>query len=226
MIKIVALLGFLGAFTAAYGSPCVSGDIASYAALGSSGCTIGALTVSDFSLFEESPSGQASNFIISPSDAGVGVNLAYTPGSTTGVVDYGIQYTFDPPPAIGSASLSMDVEGNVNVTEGICPGGNFTSDPLNTAGCLIGNLDPTPVILTVSFPNGNLQDSATFSPVTNGQVRLIVHMDGTPTDPAGFEGIDATLSNSPEPATFVLLLGGLIAVGVYKRAAFKARPLQ
>jgi hypothetical protein len=58
---------------------------------------------------------------------------------------------------------------------------------------------------------------------------LIIHLDGTPSDPAGFDGIDATLSSpatAPEPATWVLLFGGLIAVGAYKRAAYKRSSLQ
>ncbi len=221
MLKTAFLLVFLGSFAGVYGAPCLPGTITSYEALSSGGCTVGGVTFSNFSLLEDSAS-ESNDFLISPSVlSSPGFDISYLLGSTTSVVDYAIQYSFDPPPAIGSAFLGLDVEGSVTVTEGICPGGVFTSDAHNPTGCIpTGSLlDPPPVVLTVSNPNGNLNAYATFPPVTVGEVRLVFNLDGTPTDPAGFTTVSATLSSTPEPATFVLLLSGLIGIGVYKRKA-------
>ncbi len=220
MLKAAALLISLGSFAGVCSAAaCLPGTITTYETAGS--CTVDGVTFSTFSVIESSPGDQSSEFLLSPaSSGGAGFDVTYVPGSTTSTVDFGIQYSFDPPPAIGSARLRLDVEGSVTVTEGICPGGNFTSDAANAAGCLIGNLDPVPVILTVSNP-GTLDASATFTPVTDGQVRLIIHLDGTPADPAGFDTITATLASAPEPATFALLLPGLIAIAAYKRRALR-----
>ena len=231
MVKTLIFMAALGAASSVFGAavgpgpaPCTPGVITSYEALGSTGCTVDGVTFYSFSVLTDYDSGggaidPALRFTISPSGTGAaGFDLSFA-GTTSDLIYYDIQYSFDPPPAIGSAFLGLDVEGSVNITEGICPGGVFTQGPDSTNTCNDNGLDPPAVVLGVSNTPGDTTAYATFTPVTQGQIRLLVTLDGTTSQgAAGFNTLTATVG-TPEPATFGLLLAGLAALGAaaYRR---------
>lgn len=226
MSKYLLLLATtLGVSMGAYAAPlCAPGTIATYEATynsPASGCMVGAVTFTDFT--DLSNAITDNEFLLSASTGEPGFNVTYTGGPVTSFVEYTIQYNFDPPPAIGSAFLSLDPPtGDVTAEEVICPGGNFTASPENPNGCFIGNADPEPVFLNVSNLGNVFFATADFTPVTTGEVRLDIILNGSPDAPANFDTVGADVG-APEPATFALLFAGLAGLGTiaYKRKASK-----
>jgi hypothetical protein len=225
MRKAVLLTLFLGLVATAYSSPCTTGTLATYQGL-ADGCSIGLITYTNFLFLGGSSAGStptptASQITLTPINSGSQQGFAFMyPVVTSNLVDFALQYDFDPPPAIGEAFLDLDVQGYVDIQEAICPNGNFTFNPNNPAGCFIGEIDPEPILLGVNS-QANLTDFALVDPpAQTGQIRVTFELDGTRGfGPSGFDSVQATTSFVPEPATFALLLSGLLAVGLRRRKA-------
>lgn len=223
---------------------------------GAGTCSVGQVTYSNFTIIYSSPAAipqTGSDMIVTPvSSSGNGFSFTY--GPVTSTVSFELQYDFDPPPAIGSAEIRIATppggppaaQGGVDAFESICPGSTFAtgcsgisyissfskiSSFSSPAGLSPAYTDPVPVTLDVHHDfNGEvdiLDDSAPIDPpVTNGEIQLSLTLDGTPTDPAGFQGLGVTESfAAPEPETFSLLFIGLALVIACRFAVIRKRAL-
>jgi hypothetical protein len=195
---------------------CVSGGtLASYEALGSTGCLVGPLNVKDFAFSVLSGSGGATDLNIfvtttftSPLTYGLsfGSNAFVVTGN--GSVTYLLAYTWDPTEDIQSLDDVMDPPSAVP------PG--FAK--ITTVGCInaafIGASCPTNTVTIFVIQDGlapRLTDSVSFTPVPIVGVRHTIELTGN----GGSASFDALGNNSqitPEPAswlgcvTFLILL--------------------
>jgi hypothetical protein len=179
-------------------TPCIAGaTLASYQALGATGCTIGPQTVSNFA-FSNSVSGggtAASNtdILVTPTFGATfyGVQFAATDFTTaTGIVNYVIGFTWDSIPIVGMGD-ALD-PGNVDILTDGCAGAAFVGS--SCSGTLVS---------VHVFPT-QLTDSAFFSPI----VTLGISNAITLTGPGSFNSIENDAFVVPEPASFLLAVLG------------------
>jgi hypothetical protein len=196
---------------------CTSGTLASYLALGSSGCTIGNDVLSNFQTLagQTGATEIATNaVVVTPGGGTSSPSLTFTTTqsvSTGGLVESIFTYQLSAPSFI-SASLALSnssetVDGGVTDIENFCAGGTFGPDGVDgctgTAGSLLAldgvqNSDTSPL------------GPASFVNVTND----FTLSGGTAGSAAG--GIFAdSFTATPEPASlFMAALGILIATTV------------
>jgi hypothetical protein len=210
---------------------CIAGSLASYEAGGSndSSCAIGGSSggVEIIDGFQYSgPSGDGSLIQLTPNPVGLGGGFIYSgfPSAAAGqslTFDIGYFYTIDAGPIGSGADLGMDPPtGNVSITESVCVDSFFTE-----GGCT--NRD-TPQSLSVdnTNPPTSLTAQILFNPVATfgADVEIQVVETGctTPgcTSVSGFDNTTATqviVPATPEPVASLLCLGGLIAIGIFRR---------
>ena len=212
---------------------CPVGSLASYEALASTGCMVSGVTFNNFSLLAAysngvTPTPASGDILISPNPAVAGLDFAY-PVTTRNYVSFALQYEFDPPPATGG-TLHLDVLGDVDVFESICPGGTFSNAP---HGCFGRPSDTSPVNLEVfneHLGGTKLTDSEPINPpATKGAIQVYFVLNGLPNDPAGFDKLTSGLTPGvpvgavPEPKAIGLLLIGLALVCGIQVFAFRHR---
>jgi len=193
--------------------PCVPGTLASYEALGATGCTVGQLTAFNFTFNVLSSSGGAvpvtdTQINVTPTFLGAGgssllgsLNFASTGFSVSvnGSVQYLIGYTWDPhddiqsmddimdPPSAVSGFAKITTVGCVNAAFvlGVCPGGN-----------------PTATVM-VFDNNGATQfnSQANFTPTQILGIRTTIDLEAMGGS-ASFDSLSSE-SRSPEPATWI-----------------------
>ena len=175
-------------------TPCLAGGtLASYEALGATGCTIGPQTVENFS-FSESTGGISDTSITVTPTFGTGfygVQFASTGFNiATGSVTYVIGFTWDSIPIVGMGD-ALD-PGNVDILTDGCAGAPFVGS--SCSGTLVSvHVDPT-----------QLTDTVFFSQV----VTLGVSNTITLTGPGNFNSIENDAYVIPEPAGFLLAAWG------------------
>lgn len=212
---------------------CPTASLASYQSLGSGGCMVNGLLFNNFVFLNgfsngATPTPTAADILISPDTTVGGLAFAY-PFVTRNYVSFALQYDFDPPPAAGG-TLDLDVMGDVDIFESICPGGQFQ----NLAnGCFGRPGDTPPVNLEVYNEHlgaTKLTDSAVINPpVTIGEVQIYFALNGLPNAPAGFDRLGNALTPNvptspvPEPRTIALLLGGLCLILCLKLLSLRKR---
>jgi len=199
-------------------SACVAGaTLASYEALGVTGCTIGPQTVDDFTFSVVSSGGGA----IPLADTDITVTPAFGAGSFgvqfastgflvtgTGFVDYLIGYTWDSIPIHGMGDV-LD-PGSVEISSDGCVGFAFSGS----------SCSGTPV--NVSVNPGQPTDFVAFSATAVLGIRDNISlnaMGGT----ASFNGIENDAYVTPEPGSFVLAgLGLTMLAARLRRRCFTA----
>ena len=205
-------------------APCAPGTLSQYETAGP--CSVG--TNLEFGGFTFSASGTGSIPIldtlieVTPDPQGLGGGFTFS-GWQAGVVgpgldaSYGIGYSFaifGDPPTVDASSIGMDpVTGNVNIGEQICPRGfdcfNESVNSLNppTDVCDLPGLTAPCWEDTIPLPN------LSTAPVTDS-ITLTGGNSG-----AGFDDLDNTfhVSDAPEPITWALCFGGLLAIGLVRR---------
>ena len=183
-------------------TPCIAGaTLASYEALGATGCTIGPQTVSNFT-FSDSVSGGGTaasdtDILVTPTFGAdfYGVLFAATDFATAaGTVNYVIGFTWDSIPIVGMGD-ALD-PGNVDILTAGCEGAAF-----------VGSLcSGTPTSVHV-FPT-QLTDTVFFSPI----VTLGISNAITLTGPGDFASIENDAYVIPEPASFLLVIFGAVII--------------
>ena len=177
---------------------CIAGGtLASYQALGATGCTIGPQTVSNFT-FSDSVSGggtAASNtdILVTPTFGAnfYGVQFAATDFTTAnGTVNYVIGFTWDSIPIVGMGD-ALD-PGNVDILTDGCEGAAFVGSSCS------GTLTSVHV-----FPT-QLTDTVFFSPIVTLGISNAIALTG----PGNFTSIENDAYVIPEPAAFLLAVLG------------------
>lgn len=202
-------------------APCVSGTFASYAALGSSGCTVGTLTFTDFSLLMR-PNGATPfpTLTVMPTIDGTqaGFTFVTTQAAAPGqLFDDLIAYrVVGSGSTINSATLgfvdsSSLGDASVTAVQNLCIGGLFGGMD-GVSGCT-GN-----ALAQIIVDIGDVADPATTLMFASAMALAVVTdlgVDGG-TDGAGFLAGATNLFNSaaiavvPEPSSVLLLSIGLL----------------
>jgi hypothetical protein len=194
---------------------CVNnGTLNSYIALGSGGCTIGGLTVKDFSFSVTSSGGgdtplndtQITVALLFPA-GGFGVQFNSTGFSVTGpqFVNYDIGFTWDPTGDMRSASDILD-PGTADILTDLCVGDTLPACTFGTTHTLHVSQGGGPSVLTDSFD----------FPSTTGLVDVLNHIDLN--NSGSFNGI-ADLVFIPEPGAARLAVAGLLMLAAQRRGA-------
>jgi len=217
---------------------CVAGSLESY--INSSGCILGQgsggeVVFSGF-LFPAplNPDGltgllDPTQIELTPVSSGLGGSFDFSgdfsvPAQDT--VTYDIDYflLLDPAPVLGGGSLTLDPSGNVSVTESICADSYFSTPTMCQYNMPTGGVvDSTPQSLSVddSNPPYSLSASITLNPPAFdfASVETAIVLKGSTSAGASSGGVVVTddVSATPEPVTSLLCLGGLMAIGIFRR---------
>ena len=198
---------------------CISGNtLASYEALGATGCNVGPLTVRDFLFSVVSSGGGATpvsdtNITVTTDIAGSTFGLIFaSPGfsvSGSEFVNYLIAFTWDPSGDIRSASDILD-PGLTDILTDLCVGVAFSGT--SCAG--------TPQTLHVfEGVTNQLTDTVSFAPVAIVGVRNNISLQANGAS-ASFNSIENTVA-LPEPAYSVWLAGGLMMLAARRRGRLR-----
>jgi hypothetical protein len=171
----------------------------------------------------------ASDIELTPEPSGLGGSFDFSgdfsvPAGDT--ITYDIDYflLLDPGPILGGGSLALDPTGDVSVTESICAdsffgtlGGNTVCE-YNTPD---GVVDSAPQVFTVaSVPPYSLLDTFLLDPGAYNFAYVdteIVLTGGETGATSGGVVVTDTVYAAPEPMTSLLCLGGLMAIGIFRR---------
>jgi hypothetical protein len=204
--------------------PCVFGTLASYEALGSTGCTVGEFTANNFVFSLLGSAGGAvpvtdTQIFVQPTLSGpglIGLNFSSAGFSVvaSGSVQYLIGYTFDPLDDIRSMDDVMDppsaVLGFANIT---------------TTGCLnaafVGSTCPTTTATVMVFDNNGatqFKNSVFFAGVPVLGIRNIIDLQAK----GGSASFDSLTAESfvPEPATWLTCAGALLLLAARSRTVY------
>ena len=231
---LVAIPSLLFASTAA-AAPCTSGSIASYAALGSTGCTIGLFSFSDFQALPPATGAVASSaIVVAPVMMGssvVGVTFTVSPTASGGLYyDDLISYR------VGSASASLtgatvDFTGSgqtgdaaVSVNTQLCLGGTFlgadgvsncsTASTLDLAVVNVG-FGPDPAY---SLPFGAIGSVGVVTDAAYDSGSGFVPDSGsTLTSAINLFDVVAAPAAVPEPDLGPLMAAGVVGLVVFRR---------
>jgi len=242
MLRIA--LAFAFAATALAGPLCIpGGSLASYEALGASGCVVDPTTsvaVGSFSYTVLPSTGVITpdtDIFVTPVFLGsghIGLNFTSASFGVTGsqFVDYQIGFTWDPPPIRSADDLLEDPvvpPGSAQVTTSLCLGAAFTGTvcPLSTALLTVSDDGISPM----------LTDAVSFASVTTlGVLDTLLLNGGGSSESPGVSTDNAVLGGSaditgfsndvtlvPEPATWVIAACGLLALAWRPRSGRRSR---
>lgn len=235
MRAFIAALALIAVFliprmeAAAIYPDCTSGSLLSYESGGinDSTCAIGGssggVAIIDGFLYS-GPVGDDSQIALTPDPAGLGGGFTYSnfPAAAAGqtlTFDITYFYTIDAGPIGSGANLGMDPpSGNVLITESICVD-SFFNAPFDGTSCSNGD-DPQSLSVNDNNPPFSWTSTIALDPVADfgADVEIeVVETGGT--DGASFENTTSVqqITAAPEPMTSLLSLGGLIAIGVFRR---------
>jgi len=238
----ISLGGALTAEAATIGgtppAACSQGTLESYIDGTNTGCILGVLIFNNFSLNSGVTTGtlDANHIEVTPfvSSNGLGGSFGFSAvsGSTfqinSGTASYYITYDFiiDPGPDMPGADLSLD-PGNVQITDFFCndqflinagPNPSCESFPRNVdSGPVITN--PQSLTVTTDLPT----NSILFNPpaMNSGGIETAILLDATSGTPANFNSTTSNFdveNTTPEPAGFLLALGGMVGIEIRRRA--------
>jgi hypothetical protein len=218
---------------------CVAGSLASYEA--SSGCVLGGgsggvLVFSGFASSVDNPDSvtvlDPSEIELTPEPSGLGGSFDFSGDFSVPAGDrvtYNIDYflLIDPAPILGGGSLHLDPTGNVSFTESICADSSFGTDGNGHTVCVfnsqLGPVDSSPQSFSVdnSNPPFSLSKEFNLNPAAYNFATVqtaIVLTGGTSGASSGGVVVGDTVTTAaPEPVTSLLCLGGLIAIGIFRR---------
>ncbi|HEY6342364.1 MAG TPA: PEP-CTERM sorting domain-containing protein [Bryobacteraceae bacterium] len=215
--KLVSLWA-LAAAPMVLATPCTTGTLASYIALGSTGCMDGIFNVEDFTfdVISTAIPITADDITVAPSTTSDNFSLQFSSSlfdlSGTNSIDVQIGYLWDPadigsireamgdPPVFpGESSVTIDACENANFVANVCP------TTLETA-LLFDNQQVRILNATIIFPPG----------VTSLGMEDTVYLAGNGTGSADITNFSDTVV-TPEPATFVLVPVGVGVLFAWRR---------
>lgn len=197
-------------------APCGTGSLASYVALGSSGCTIGANTFFDFRTLNASAGAtpiSAGAVTLNPLGGTFDPGLSATVNVTANAGNVfetlftfkisGSLYTGD---SIALTNSSLSPDGAVTGIQNFCAGGVFGASGVTGCTGVAGNL-----LTLVGLQN---QDSTSFRPVTLLSVTDDFTLDGGLAGSASGGTMTNRFTAVPEPAAFFVTAMGLALAAV------------
>ena len=142
---------------------------------------------------------------------GVSDDIAYAVSAAAGSKIYAIVLTITDPVvqnlALPTATGTFQID--------VCVGGTATG--IHTTSCPSGTLVQSPVFNLASAASQTFALSFS-SPVTRADITTAIALNGFVTNVAGFGTFSEQFDEAPEPSTFVLLGGALVAMGgLYRR---------
>ena len=214
-----------GFVSLARGEPiCVSGTLASYVALGTSGCALGSSSLSHFEIL----SGINLAVPIAPSDINVtpvmnagGVGLMFSLSSNAsggnileGLFSYSVSGGLYTGSTISASGTSASGNGAVTDIQNLCLGGSFGAD--GVTACSTGHTGSLVLLgngsMSTSFAASgplNVTDDLTFDSGGSGSGNMAA--GGVFTD-----SFTSAASNVPEPRTLSLLIAGALSAAFIK----------
>jgi len=215
---MVALQSLLGA--GAFAAPCPVSTLAVYQGLGSAGCTIGNFRFSNFGLLQQ-PTGSVPFSVVTVTPVAVGLDFGVNASADTGtlfedVISYrvtGIGASLDGASLFFTGSSTTD-DGAVTVVENLCIGGLFLGAD-GVSGCSGARRD---LIVVDTFGSADPPISLAFVSATSLAVVTDIAVDGGLFGLASLRGSAsnrfavAAVNGVPEPATFLLVMAGLLAL--------------
>jgi PEP-CTERM motif len=171
------------------------------------------------------PTSQSGGFSISALDPLTNPFAVGAQQTETYTIDW--RFIIDPGPVQDGASLGLDpVFGGVNVTQTYCVDSFLNPTPCSNANAL-GTVTPQTISVDNTNPPASLVNSVTFGnpALVFADVRTVITLTGCTqtgcSDGAGFDAVTgtATIVNTPEPATVVLVGSGLLLLGALRKRA-------
>lgn len=219
MKLIFALWATIATGALANAATCVSGNsLQSYITLGAGGCSVGN---AQFSLFVDLGAPQTNAIAILPSNIAVNTGGTFLQPSLTFAVNRTAQantllesfFRFKVNSTLVGAALSIlgsaTGTGDANAVANICPGGMFASS----------NMDGCPMAETlIASTFSDLSDSRSFAKTSFLDVFMDLTVDGGPAGTATLNSATFGVTTIPEPATNMLLLTGMVAIALIRRA--------
>ncbi len=215
-----AFVAFALAAAPAVGAPCTSGSLSDYLTGGS--CDVAGITVDDFRLFPDLPSGTTpidpASVTVSPVVGPAG--LAFALGRTAGAGElFGLGLGF----SVGGSGLvggvlellgaSATGDGAVTAIQGLCFGGSYVADPVLGATCAATEL--TQIAFATASISDPLQTRA-FAPASFFDVFVELAVDGGPSGSAALDAVRLAFP-VPEPNGLALAALGLVALAARTR---------
>lgn len=221
-MKNLSLLGaVLFLSTASYGAMCVPGSLDSYIGLGSTGCDLGAVRFDNFTV----AAGQSAATPIDPSAIQISTGgtfympvLLFTLNATASGSDL-LEAFFQfraSGPSLLAASIALNgatATGNGAVTGilDVCPDGNFAGGI--PSGC---STTPASTVVFAIESTAFLSDSVNLAPSSFFDVFVDWTVDGGGVGTASLTSAEIGIAATPEPASWLLLAGGLSAIGFWR----------
>jgi len=208
-------------------SPCLSGSLQDYFNLGTTGCELGAVQVSDF--FAATAGGSAipldpNTIQVIPGGTSFSPNLLFVYQSVSDgplsagpgqLLDSFFHFSVMGPQLIGASialnSASAKGDGAVTGVLDVCPDGAFAGGV--PVGC------PTSPDAAVAFAiagDALLKDSRAFAPSSFFDVFVDVAIDGGLTGSASLSSASVGIVASPEPSALIFTAAGFLAIGAMR----------
>jgi hypothetical protein len=211
---------------------CAAGSLDSY--IGSS-CVLGegdgaSIIFSGFTFATLNPDGapvlDPSQIELTPVASGLSGSFDFSgafaaPAGDTVTYDIDYLITLDPAPILGGGSLFLDPTGDVSVTESICADSTFGTDVNGNPVCESnGPTGPETIPQSLFVDTSNPSASIVLNPPAFNFANVdneIVLTGGTGGASSGGVVVGDSVSLTPEPVTSLLCLGGLAAIGIFRR---------
>ena len=221
-VQVIAAAVFLGASIASPAAlDCVPDTLAGYVTLGSDGCRLGSYVASEFDLIQLTAGSDPlppEMIFVNPVEGPLGTGFRFTVDATAGPAQvfeslFGFLIAVDTGGPIGAASL--DAAGASAAGDGVTLAiADLCSAEIPEPACSnsIGSL-------TTFALKGAAQsmDHLAFPGVIQIGVRQDIVLDGGFAGAASLGSLILEFQQVPEPATFLLLAAGMVALGVLRR---------
>src|SRR5579884_2596298 len=210
--------------TMGWASPCTSGSLSSYIALGSSGCTIGSVLFNDFaSLPIPFGAGQISPGTVTVMPVAtlyhptLTFDIATSANAASGFLDLDIGFDASALPSnarIGGSQVTLNspaftADGSVTAIHDACPAGNFSGGVCSTT-------DYNAIVSDLSALT-DLSEGTAFAATSPVAFMTDIGLDPGSTGTASLQSASVSVTAIPEPAQTGFLVGAAAALLLFFR---------